>query len=222
MRDADLHPLVAGLVQQLLKRRVESYDDGKKKALVEHLVAAPPQKVSAVIRAKRPLTGGQRKTLEGAIYAVLDKQPEELSDDEKERLAKAAGEVEIPELVTVAGYFGGTVELGDDRARWWILYLDSQLQSWRLIPHKDILLHSSMDDDNAPFKKRDLLWVDADAITARGESPPRPEVQAQYLRGDFTRAGDLVAPAPGAPLSASTGVFCEVTTPSCCTKKVRP
>lgn len=222
MRDADLHPLVAGLVQQLLKRRVEGYDDGKKKELAEQIVPSPAQDLSDLLTAKRGLTRGQRKKLEDAINTVLDKRPDKLSGDEKERLAQAADQVEIPELVTVAGYLGGTVELGDDRAKWWIVYLDSQLESWRLIPHKDILLHSSMDDDNAPFKKRDLLWVDADALTTRGESPPRPELQAQYLRGDFTRAGDLVAPAPGAPMSASTGVFCEVTTPSCCTKKVRP
>jgi hypothetical protein len=221
--DAAPHPLVVRLVQQLLKRRLKAFDDSTRQAVADKLIAQPAANVQNAIAAAGALQAAQIQALDAGINAVLRKKPDQLSADEQRRLVQAAEHADIPDLVTIAGYLGGTVDvrLSGRNAKWWILYLDSQLQNWRLIADDDVLFHQSLHDDNAPFRKRDVIWVDGDAFTATGEAPPRPEVQARFLRGDFARAGDLVAPAPGGAPSPSTGVFCEVTTPSCCTKTVR-
>jgi hypothetical protein len=222
--DAAPHPLVARLVQQLLKRRLESFDDSTKQALAQRLIVDPPKDLqSAINKAPKDVKDADRQKRDGAINAILNKE-DRLTAAERKGLANAVDYADIPDLVTIPGFLGGTVELPLRRqdAPWRILYLDSVLQSWRLIPDDEILLLKSVQDDKAPFGRRDVLWVDADTLTTRSEAPPRPEVQAQYLRGDFVRAGDLVAPALGGPSAASTGLFCEVSTPSCCTKKVRP
>jgi hypothetical protein len=230
MADAVPHPLVAGLVQQLLKRRVKGYDHSATLALAQKLFVKPTgklktaiQNVDTALQSAQAVPAGDMKTLKDDISTLLNKPPDTLDDKERKSLAGAAEDVDIPDLVTLAGYVGGTVDVklrGRDE-EWWIFYLDSQVQNWRLIPDEHILLHYSVEDDHAPFKKRDVIWLDADAFTASGEAPPRPEVQAKFLRGDFTRAGDLVAPTPAGPSSPSTGVFCDATTPSCCTKTVR-
>jgi hypothetical protein len=221
--DAAPHPLVVRLTQRRLKRRLKSLDDSTRQALAQKLVAQPDPTLQSAISAAASLKAFQVQTLDSGINKVLDKDPNKLTSDEEERLVQAGEYADIPDLVTMAGYLGGTVDvrLSGRDVKWWILYLDSQLQNWRLIPDDEVLLHASLHDDNAPFRRRDVIWVDADAFTATGEAPPRPELQARFLRGDFTRAGDLVAPAPGGPSAPVTGVFCEVTTPSCCTKTVR-
>jgi hypothetical protein len=217
------HPLVVRLVLQILKRRVESYDDAEKQAFVSQLIARPNKGLAAAIAAA-PAKAADVKTVETAIYAVLDKAPDQLSDAEWTRITRLFNLGEIPDLVTLAGYLGGAVDvaLRGPSETWQILYVDLALQNWRLIPADDIVLHDRMDDDDSPFKKRDLLWVNADAQTARSEAPPRPEVQAKFLRGDFTRAGDLTPPPIGGARPAATGVFCDVITARCCTKTVRP
>jgi hypothetical protein len=225
MLDAVPHPLVAELVQQLLKRRVKSYSDAAKKELARQIV--DPTNANAIALATNPagLSAANRKVLDGALNAVLDKDPKQLTEDEKKRLVGAAGGIDFPDLVALAGYLGGTV---DERppgkeGSWRILYLDSQLQNWRLIPDEDILVFSRMVAEDAAFNRRDVIWVDRDALTATGGAPPRPDAQAKYLRGDFTRAGDLMAPGIGGAPSPDpqTGVFCPIT-PRCCTRPVRP
>jgi hypothetical protein len=155
---------------------------------------------------------------------VLDRPPSKLTDAERRRVVAASDEVRVPELVVLAGYLGGTVDLeleGGDET-WRVLYIDSHLQNWRLVPDREIILLESIKDDDAPFKRRDLLWLRADALTARGGAPPRPREQARFLRGDFTRAGDLTAPTGGQTQARATGIFCEAITPYCCTRPVRP
>jgi hypothetical protein len=215
--DATPHPLVARLVQAVLKRRLASLDETSKQKLAEALGAVPAGSRGA-------LTAAQANALDKKISAVLDKTPDQLTEVDRARLADAAGFADIPDLVTLAGYLGGSVDVeaqGRD-TKWWILYLDSQLQNWRLIPDDGILLVKSTTDDSAPFNRRDMIWVEADALTARGEAPPRPEVQAKFLQGEFTRAGDLRGSASGRQMSPQTGGFCDVVTPRCCTKTVRP
>lgn len=219
--DATPNTLVARLVQELLKRRLKSFDDSTKEELAKRL-AEPPLGSAEDGEEPLPLTPEEA---DEQISQVLDTPAEQLSSGERTRLVEAADLADIPDLVTFVGYLGGSVdaEMRGRKAKWWILYIDSQLQNWRLIADEDIVLHKAMTDDTSPFGKRDMIWVHASAFTARGEAPPRPEVQAQFLRGDFTRAADLVAaPAAGGPMSPRTGGFCDVVTPHCCTKTVRP
>jgi hypothetical protein len=221
--DAVPHPLVVELVQRLLKRRVRQYDFGQRKNLARQLIdPADEARRRAVVSAQNNAAG--RATLTRAINAVLDKSRDTLSEDETNRLVQAAEGIDFPELVALAGYLGGTVNETPPggEGSWRILYLDSQLQNWRLIPEEAILVFSRMDDDDAAFNKRDVIWVDSDALTARGDAPPRPEAQAKYLRGDFTRAGDLLEGRTGVGpgTDPQTGVFCPIT-PRCCTRSVR-
>jgi hypothetical protein len=226
--DAVPHPLVAELVQQLLKRRVKGYSEDEKQALAIKLVDTSSTGVPAEAAADeqaRELREQQVTALTDAMNEILDKPPGDLDDDERRRLVAAAEGVDFPDLVALAGYLGGTV---DERppgrqGRWRILYLDSRLQNWRLIPEEDILVFNRMYVEDAAFGARDVIWVDRDALTATGGAPPRPEEQARYLRGNFTKAGDLVSPGgQGAPEpDPQTGVFCPIT-PRCCTRPVRP
>jgi hypothetical protein len=214
------HPLVVELVQRLLRRRVTRYTHAEKKELAEKLT--DPANVAPVKAAGSDAAG--KKTITAAIEAVLDQSLDKLTEDETKRLVQAAEGIDFPEVVAFTGYLGGTVtETPPGReGSWRILYLDSQLQNWRLIPDEDILVFSRMDDDDAAFNKRDVIWVDCDALTASGNAPPRPEAQAKYLRGDFTRAGDLLEGGTGVgpETDPQTGVFCPIT-PRCCTRSVR-
>jgi hypothetical protein len=218
--DAVPHPLVVELVQRLLKRRVKRYTHADKKELAEKLT--DPANVAAVQGAGEDDAGKQ--TIDHALSAVLDTSLDDLTEDETKRLVQAAEGIDFPEVVAFTGYLGGTVtETPPGRGgSWRILYLDSQLQNWRLIPDEDILVFSRMDDDDAAFNKRDVIWVASDALTASGDAPPRPEAQAKYLRGDFTRAGDLLEGGTGVGpgTDPQTGVFCPIT-PRCCTRSVR-
>jgi hypothetical protein len=45
-------------------------------------------------------------------------------------------------------------------------------------------------------------------------------VEARFVTGEFTRAGDFEGSAPGVTTAAPTGIFCP-TTPSCCTRYTR-
>jgi hypothetical protein len=222
--DAVPHPLVAELVQQLLKRRVTGYGAAQKKALARQLADPLDTKLDAALKAKPP-TAADEKKLADAMNKVLDKSPATLDDGERKRLVEAAEGVDFPDLVALAGYLGGTVDEKPPgrEGKWRILYLDSQLQNWRLIPEEDIFVINRMRADDAAFNTRDVIWVDRDALTATGGAPPRPEEQARYLRGNFTKAGDLVSPGGhgGPEPDPQTGVFCPIT-PRCCTRPVRP
>jgi hypothetical protein len=222
--DTVAHPLVAELVQQLLKqRRVKRLTDEKIESIAGKL-APGDAKVTAARQA--PFTDAERKDLWDAIdgSGVLNKAGKDLSDKERTLLVDLAEGIDFPDLVALAGYLGGTIARNPPgREKWRILYLDSQLQNWRLVPDEDILVSTSMYAEDAAFNLRDVIWVDRDSLTASGGAPPRPEEQVKYLRGDFTRAGDLAAPGAGGGPSADpqTGVFCPIT-PRCCTRPVRP
>jgi hypothetical protein len=84
-----------------------------------------------------------------------------------------------------------------------------------LVDDGGILAHSDVQDDGVPFtQKRDVIWVKADAAVGRGRASN--SVQAQFLTGDFTRAGDFEAPPSGGTLAAATGIFCQARTAGCC------
>jgi hypothetical protein len=115
-------------------------------------------------------------------------------------LARQAG---LPELVTFAGYLGGTVQDGS-QTEWRVLYLDTHLQRWLLVRDTDVLYNVSVDDETSPSSKRDVIWVRADASVGGG-SGSQP-VEARFLTGAFTRAADYEAPPSGGTTADATGV----------------
>jgi hypothetical protein len=128
-------------------------------------------------------------------------------------LANAAS---LPELVTFAGYRGGIV-YDAQQTPWLVLYHDTWLQRWLLVKETDVLYSASVTDDTSPSGKRDVIWVRADASVSGGSGSR--SVEARFLTGEFTRAGDYGAPPTGGTLAAATGVFCEARTASCCRRR---
>jgi hypothetical protein len=114
-----------------------------------------------------------------------------------------------------AGFHGDPIPGAGD-AEWEVLYLDMELRTWLLIEQKGVVLQGTVKDDEVPFSgQRDVFWVRADATVGRGSRAQ--SVEAQFLTGEFTRAGDCETPAGGGgTYGGSTGVFCEARTPQCC------
>jgi hypothetical protein len=125
----------------------------------------------------------------------------------------------LPERVMFAGFKGPVVF--HEKKDWVLLYLDIELTEWLLIEEKGIVAESTVEDKSVPVEMmRNVIWVQADASVGRGSAAQA--VQAQFLTGKFTRAGDFETPLTGGTLAAATGVFCEARTPSCCRYYSRP
>ena len=136
--------------------------------------------------------------------------------------AAFADESNLAERIMFAGFRGPIVK-HPNGSSWRLLYLDLELRDWLLIETGGIVRRGTVKDETVPFEEqsRDVFWVKADAAVGRGDASQA--VQAQFLTGKFTRAGDFEAPLSGGTLAAATGVFCEARTPSCCLfKSKRP
>lgn len=150
-------------------------------------------------------------------------------DASAEDVANAlASDSAVPELVTLAGFLGGSFAgLNDDR-KWRVFYLDPKLLTWLVISEDDIVLHRQVTDVATPTSGReapivrDLIWLKSSASVTEGTGPPRAhEIEAQFLRGDFVGAGDFSASVAGGTFSRATGLLCEVQTPGCCGRRTR-
>lgn len=171
-------------------------------------------------------------SLKDAVQAV--KAAEAAPDDEKtlrerrearEALARQlAAEPRLPELIMFAGFVGGTVnfKVVTQNTTWRLLYLDGKLQTWMLVQASDIVFQRPPEKDAPHVEQRDLVWVRADASVCKGTGQPRlDEIQASYLRGDFTSAGDFAAAQSSGPVSPSAGLLNEARTPGCCGVRTR-
>jgi hypothetical protein len=186
MADLVPHPLVTSVARELAQRKVPALQTDARAAF-----------------AKSP---GDREAR---------KKWAESDDDvtEKNDLATAfASQANVPGLTLFAGYIGGS--LSRDGAPWRLVYLDSRLDSWLLVPERDIVVHQRLRDANAPSGRRDLLWVDATANLLRGSGPQTSD--GRFLVGQLTRAGDFAASTGSGTFSAASGLLCEATTPGCC------
>jgi len=132
----------------------------------------------------------------------------------------------LPETVMFAGFLGEVVpqpggttsSYGTPLRNWQVLYLNLELTDWLLVEDEGILAQDSITDDAVPFnQKRDVIWVRADASVGRGSGSQ--SVESQFLTGAFTRAADFDSPPTGGTFGATTGVFCEARTLSCCHRK---
>lgn len=133
--------------------------------------------------------------------------------------ADLAAASELPELVIFAGFLGATVTQPVANKDWRLLYLDWRLMTWLLVQEDGILLAEKVKDETAPSGERDVIWVRADAPVRSGSGPQ--SVEARFLTGEFTRAGDFDAPPTGGTFAGSTGVFCEAKTVGCCYRRSR-
>jgi hypothetical protein len=187
--DLKPHPLISAVVEGLKERKVALTPVDQLGDL------APPVKPSEPDAATKG--GGKKKTT----------PPVPESDEEKDRALQLAGTAYIPTLVTFAGFVGATLvrEPGSD-ATWTLLYLDPQLSSWLLVPTEGIVARDRILDEHAPHKERDVIWVTGDASVGVGNGSL--SVQAQFLTGEFTRAGDFEVSPNGGTMAAATGIFC--------------
>jgi hypothetical protein len=127
-----------------------------------------------------------------------------------EALAHASN---LPEPIMFAGFLGGVVSEPGGRD-WQVLYLDLELNNWLLVESGGIIADAQVADHGVPLKQeRDVIWVKADAAVGRGSASQ--SVEAQFLTGEFTRAGDFEVPAAGGTSTAATGMFCPRTV-GCC------
>jgi hypothetical protein len=134
-------------------------------------------------------------------------------------LKEYAAATDLPELIAFAGFLGPTLEQPAPEKTWRLLYLDLELRTWLLVEDAEILVHEKVKDDTAPSGERDMIWVKADVPVGHGSGSP--SVEARFLSGEFTRAGDFEAPPGGGSAPAATGVFCQARTPSCCRIRTR-
>jgi hypothetical protein len=166
------------------------------------------QALDAALKPKKKGRGG-----------AAESSPVSTNDDdtqhpvEENALARAlADQANLPDLSLFAGFLGGPVE--HEGADWRLLYLDSRLDNWVLLPEDQIVVHQRLKDANAPSGLRDALWVRGSATLVRGSGSRAKE--GRFLVGEFTRAGDFAASTTGGTFSAASGLLCEATTPGCC------
>jgi hypothetical protein len=133
----------------------------------------------------------------------------------EEVAAELARSDSVPDLVSFTGYVGATVNR--DQRRWLVLYLDVDLNRFLLVDADGVVHRKPIDDKKAPCKKRDVIWVKANAAATIGTYGMARSVEAEFLTGEFTRAADVEETRPtGAALPAATGIFCEARSAACC------
>jgi hypothetical protein len=121
-------------------------------------------------------------------------------------------------LRTYLGYLGERVAQGG--LNWRVLYLDWGLRDCVFVEQEGIVSHETIKDPDAEFNDLDVIWVkdDTKVILGSGSQP----AEAQLLKGDLTRAGDLdLGSIGGGTHAAATGVFCGARSPGCCYKTNR-
>jgi hypothetical protein len=195
--------------------------EARVRAAVAEATAQAAEEEAAV--AKRAKATEAVEEAEAAAYVAAEARKEASSraadlDKEFDKLVeKLAGSGWLPDMVTFTGYAAEKVTWPVGGDEWQLLYTDLPLVKWLLVEDDGIVFSTTIEDDRSPFKKRDVLWVDEDASVGMGMGSQ--SVEARFLTGKFTRAGDFGAPPGGGTVAASTGVFCEANTVGCCTKK---
>jgi hypothetical protein len=122
-----------------------------------------------------------------------------------------ANQADNPELKLISGLLGGPIVR--DRQTWRLVYLDSLLSTWLLVPEGEITAFERRSDNNAPSGQRDMLWINRTAPVVHG-SGLGPNAQ-RFLVGEFTRAADFAPETRGGTFSAASGLICEAMTPNC-------
>jgi len=127
------------------------------------------------------------------------------------RLATAST---LPELHVFDGYLGGEVKEGCV-----LLYRDPALSECLLVQARSIVQREPLEDRTSGLTY-DRIWVNADAPVKHGSGSS--SVDARWLQGDFTRAGETEAALGGGTFSALTGAFLGDYSAVCCTRRSIP
>jgi hypothetical protein len=183
------------------------------------------KEIAASLAEKGVPLADQATTLEQIKYAAetareeagLKVTEETELDPNADYVLGLAGASDLWQLITFTGYVGATYTRTTESAaqQWTVLYLDTRLQSWLLIETSGIVYRKSVEDKLSPSSNRDVVWVKSEASVGQGTGSL--SVEAQFLTGDFTRAGDYdVEWAGDGGLSVATGVFCEARSVGCC------
>jgi hypothetical protein len=141
----------------------------------------------------------------GKLGAKLAQKPTD------EQLAWAvANEHDQPDLKLISGFVGAQIKRG---ANWRLVYLDSLLYTWLLVPEDDVIASQRLKDPNAPSGERDMLWVNRTAkfVYGSGFGPD----DRRFLVGELTSAADFKPERRGGAFSAASGLLCDATTPDC-------
>jgi hypothetical protein len=124
-----------------------------------------------------------------------------------------------PDLEVIQGYNGSCVceKRFEPAEQWWhVIFLDIRLSKWVIVPWEAMQLYERREDPSLPFGYADRIWVAADARIGVGDVTT--SVDALWLSGDFTRAGDFRSSLGTASGSSTSGVLCDAITPRCCKK----
>lgn len=197
------HPMVMLVALKLAQQSVGTLREDAVKALRQHL----PDEVQQLAGAA-PAAAAHQVT-DAQLAAAL----RQCGDDKKRELATAlANQANLAGLSLFAGFLGG--EIDHDAKKWRLLYLDSRLDDWMLVPQDSIIVAQRLRDANAPSGKRDVLWVNSTANVVSGSGPRAND--GRFLVGELTRAGDFAPSTSGGTFSVASGLLCEATTPGCC------
>jgi acyl-homoserine lactone acylase PvdQ len=235
MADLVPHELITALALRLSEKRPElkqQADALAKAAAAVKIADAAAQKATeelgkAAAAMEAELTEATTEQADAAAETAAEKASaaraaqalarEDVNKSFGELVTALAASGWLPDMVTFAGYLAEKVTQPGGGGDWQVLYTDLPLVKWLLVEDKGILYNTTIHDDSSPFQKRDVIWVDEDASVGMGMGSQ--SVEARFLTGEFTRAGDFGAPPAGGPIAGSTGVFCEARTVGCCTKK---
>jgi hypothetical protein len=112
---------------------------------------------------------------------------------------------ELPELVIFEGFTGNTFDR-PAATTWQQFYLDPVLFCWLIVEGKRIRYSKRIEDKESPTDGCDYIWVEADALVGSGSG--KQPVEATFLTGEFTRAGDFEAASTAGRSGRATGPFC--------------
>jgi hypothetical protein len=148
----------------------------------------------------------------------------DLADDaDDEALAARVAEEEAErtdigadDVYTFHGFLAtDAVEQPGVAGKWWQpLFLDLQRRHVLYLEDAGILGNDLVEDERAPGKRRDMLWVMPN--TTVGVARMAQSIEGQFLSGQFTRAADFRDSPAGGTIAAATGVFCEGDSIGCC------
>jgi hypothetical protein len=122
---------------------------------------------------------------------------------------QVAAAPEVPELVIFEGWAGDVFERPPETS-WQQFYLDPRLFAWMIVEGKRIRYSRRVTDKESPTGGCDYIWVEADALVGSGSG--KQPVEATFLTGEFTRAGDFEATPTG---GGATGPFFRPRSPFC-------
>jgi hypothetical protein len=135
------------------------------------------------------------------------KLPEEPAD--ADAAAHAIADLpDQPDEMLIRGFVGAQTEHGGKN--WRLVYLDSVLRTWLLVPENEITAFERVDDPEAPSGQRDMVWINRGAQMVRGSG--FGPIARRFLVGELTLAADFAPETSGGTCSTACEPTCMPTT----------